>query len=279
MIIKPISHIIAVNNIQLHVIDYQNKKPLLLMLHGLTANAYAFNGLVQAGLTNDWHVISIDMRGRGLSTKPAFNYSIRDHAKDVIALLDNLEIEKIAICGHSFGGLVGTYLAYKYPTRISKLIILDAAPKMNPKAGPMLLPAISRIDKHFKNFEEYLSVIKKAEYMTFWDEAMLPYYIADVRTDADGSVECVSNLADIMQISVHVGMEPWKIYFEGMAQQCLLIVGTGEYTMGEPLMPDYLAKDTVKRMKYGRYAEVEGNHQTMLFGVGAQQIVALMRDM
>jgi pimeloyl-ACP methyl ester carboxylesterase len=271
--------IIEANNINLHCLQYQNSQEHLLMLHGLTANAYAFNGLIQAGLADKWNVLSIDQRGRGKSTKPAFRYSIRDHALDVISLMDKLGIASTSICGHSFGGLMATYLAYHFPKRINKVIILDAAPKMNPKAPQMLMPAISRIDKRYSNFDAYLAQIKASEYLTFWDEQMLPYYLADVATAPDGSVECVSNISDIMQISTHVAIEPWKMYYEGFQQKSLMVVGLDEYTMGEPLMPDYLAKETVKRMVDCRYIEVEGNHQTMLFGEGAKKIVEAINQM
>lgn len=68
----PVSAFADVNEIRLHYITYRNDKPQLLLLHGLTANAHAFHGLVQAGLTDHFSVISIDQCGRGLSSKPAF---------------------------------------------------------------------------------------------------------------------------------------------------------------------------------------------------------------
>jgi pimeloyl-ACP methyl ester carboxylesterase len=278
MSISYTDHYAKANGIDLHFIQYPNNQEKILFLHGLTANAFAFNGLIEAGLCKDWHVISVDLRGRGKSTKPAFGYSIRDHALDVIGLLDHLKIDSIALCGHSFGGLLATYLAYHFPKRIKKVMILDAAPKMNPKAAQMLMPTLARIDKKYSNFETYLQTIKGSEFLTFWDDAMLAYYQADVSTNKAGEVECISNISDIMQISTHVAMEPWKIYFEGFAQRSLLIVGVDNYTMGEPLMPDFMAKETVKRMQDCRYVEVEGNHLTMLFGMGAQRIVATLRE-
>src|SRR5215216_65999 len=116
-----------VNNIQLHYLDYAGGEPVLVLLPGLTANAHAFDGLIQAGLNNSFRVLALDLRGRGLSDKPAAGYSMQDHAADVISLLDSLGIERVVMCGHSFGGLLTLYLASNYPERISKLVIIDSS--------------------------------------------------------------------------------------------------------------------------------------------------------
>jgi pimeloyl-ACP methyl ester carboxylesterase len=272
------SNYLDVNGIKLHYIEYPNAtKPKLLLLHGLTANALTFNGLIEAGLNKNWHVIAVDFRGRGNSTKRAFKYSITDHGNDIVGLLNHLQIDKIAVAGHSFGGLMSTWLAYRHADRVNRLWILDAAPAMNPKTPQMLMPALSRVDKKYENFDAFLTAIKNSEYMIQWDDAMLPYYKADVDELKDGRVECKSDIADIVQISTHVGMEPWSKYFSSITQQVTLIVATDAYTLGEPILPMYLAERAVSNMKDAEVIEVRGNHQTMLFGEGAKKIVGLIR--
>jgi pimeloyl-ACP methyl ester carboxylesterase len=276
--IKETSQILNVNNTTIRVLHYNNKKafPILLM-HGLTANAYAFNGLIQAGLTDIADVYSLDFRGRGQSAKTPFGYTIKNHAKDVLEILDALGIAKINLCGHSFGGLIATYIAYKHPERVHKVVILDVAPEMNVNAPQMLMPAVGRIDKKYDSFAHFLEELKQAEYLHFWDEAMLKYYEADVRTDANGKVECISNLPDITQISMNVGLEPWSIYFKGMLQESALLVAHDTYTMGQPLLPIEKANKILSQMQNCQLKQIEGNHQTMLFGSGANQIVAFMK--
>ena len=266
-------HTIDVNDIKLHYIEYKNDRPKLLLMHGLTANAHAFEGFIRAGLADHFHVLSIDFRGRGLSAKVAFQYNIKEHAEDVIGLLDQLGIEQIIMCGHSFGGLMSTYLAYHFPSRVSKVIILDAAPEMNPKTGEMLMPALSRLDTQFENFETYIQTVKAAPYNTPWDDAMEIYYKADVATHEDGSVEPISNLADIIQVATNVSKEDWTTYFESFAQPALLVVALNHYTLDQPLLPTEKAKAILAKMKHAQYLEVNGNHQTMLYGRYALQIV------
>jgi pimeloyl-ACP methyl ester carboxylesterase len=271
------SQFIDTNGIKLHYIEYPRAdKPLLLLMHGLTANSLAFNGLIEAGLNEHWHILSVDFRGRGQSSKKTFQYSIRHHALDIIGLLDHLKIPSIALVGHSFGGLMSTYLAYHFPERVHQLFILDAAPVMNPKAAQMLMPAVGRIDKRYSSFDEYLAALKASEYMLEWDDAMLPYYKADVRVDDRGNVECISDMSDIIQISTHVSMEPWSVYFSKLKQRTTLFVAQDAYTLGEPLLTEQLATRTFATMRNASYVRITGNHQTMLFGMGAAQIVAEM---
>jgi pimeloyl-ACP methyl ester carboxylesterase len=273
-----ISKTVAVNGINLHYIAYSTQQPTLLMLHGLTANCYAFQGLIEAGLHQHWQVLSVDLRGRGKSSQPAFGYTIAQHAQDVMGLLKHLGITQIELCGHSFGGLLASYLAYHHPQVFTKVYILDAAPQMNPQAPQMLLPALARMDKVFNNFNEYLSEIQSLPYMEFWDEAMLPYYQADVLIDSQGKVECIPDIAQIMQISSFVAMEPWQRYFEAIKQPSTLIVGTHNYTLEQALLPTHLAQRIHSKMHNCLYAEVQGNHHTMLYKYGAQQIVGILQS-
>lgn len=278
MTTKHQDHFAEVNNIKMHYIEYKNDKPKMLLMHGLTANAHVFEGLIRAGLSEHFNIFAIDFRGRGLSTKVAFHYSIKEHADDVIQMLDHLQIESIILCGHSFGGLMASYLAYNYPTRFSEVIILDAAPQMNPKAAEMLGPALSRIDTRYPNFETYIEEVKKAPYNSEWDDAMVRYYHADVATAENGSVEPISNFADIIQIATSVSKENWEWCYTKMAQKTLMIVALDDYTMNQPLLPTHKATQIVEKMQNVSYKEVSGNHQTMLFGKNATKIVKFIID-
>ena len=242
-------------------------------MHGLTANAHAFDGLVANCLTTHFRVISPDLRGRGQSDHPAFQYSMEDHALDIIGLLDHLNIDKVTLAGHSFGGLLGFYIASSYPGRVDKLIIMDAAAEMNPNAMEMLSYTFSRFNTLYPSWDDYISHVKRAPYNTFWDDAMLSYYQADVKIDPDGTVKTRSNLTDIIEISYGVANISWPYYIERITQPTLLINALDDYTMGEPLLPEEKAMETVEMMKNAHYVAVDGNHQTMLYGRDAKQIV------
>ncbi len=268
------SKFIIANQIKLHYLDFGGEGENLLLLHGLTANAHAFDGLINAGLSNHFRVISVDLRGRGLSDQPAIGYDMKSHAADMIGLLEALNINTITVCGHSFGGFLGLYLAIYYPEKINRLILLDAAVNMHPQTKEMLGPALSRLDQIFESFEVYLEKVKKAPYLQFWEDTMLSYYRADVKTNEDGTVVSRSSLHNMMEAVLKGSLgEPWANLIEQNNKKTILINAPGVYTMGNALLPKDLAIETVGMMKNATYVEVEGNHQTMLYGVGAKQIV------
>ena len=265
-------YFISVNNINLHYIDHHADGPVLILLHGLTANAHAFDALIP-GLHPAYRVICPDLRGNGLSDKPAFCYTIEEHAQDILELISHLGEKKVYLGGHSFGGYLAFYIASNYPHIVSRLVILDAAKSLNHNAANMLAGALSRLDATYPGFDEYITHVKKAPYLDFWDHAMLSYYRADVEELPSGRVKPRCNLMDITEKSVSLGVIDWPGVIDAITHPTILINALDNYTLGEPLLPDVIAKETVETMKNAKYVGVDGNHQTMLYGDGAKQIV------
>lgn len=269
-----VDHFIKSNNIDLHFIEHHPKgHPTLVLMHGLTANAHAFDGLLSHGLAKQLRFFSPDLRGRGLSSRPAFRYTLEDHAQDMLGMLDYLNIEKALLGGHSYGGLLSIYIAANYPERVEKVIVLDAAAEMNPHAPAMLGPTLSRLDKHFPSYEAYLTEMKAAPQNTFWDKDMESYFKADAHIKEDGSVHPYPNLSNIIEVATGVAQQPWLQTFGNVKQPTLLINALDDYTMDEPLLPDFKAKETQELMHDCKYVAVNGNHQTMLYSDNAAHIV------
>ncbi len=75
---------------------------------------------------SNYQVISMDFMGFGDSDKPSRMYTISDYAQTVIALLDELSIEKVTIFSNHTGAFIGTEVAAIYPQRVDKLILGNA---------------------------------------------------------------------------------------------------------------------------------------------------------
>lgn len=80
-----------------------------------------------AALTKLYRVVRYDRRGHGKSAIPPGPYSMERFGKDVLAILDDLNIEKVHWCGLSMGGMVGQWLGANAPDRIGKLILANTA--------------------------------------------------------------------------------------------------------------------------------------------------------
>lgn len=248
--------------------------PPLLLMHGLTANGNAFDGLREAGLSQKYHLITPDLRGRGNAPKPETGYTMAHHAQDMIDLLDSLGItEPIAIGGHSFGGFLAFYMARHFPTRVGKLLILDAAIQMPPETRERLLPALSRLGQTFDSFEAYLEKIKTAPYLPFWEASMESYFRADVVEAEAGKVRPIPQIAHIAQCIEAVLSEPFADYIHEIKHPMTLFFATENYTFDSPLIPREYAEDTLKRIPHATHHFIAGNHQTMLYGEGAKEII------
>lgn len=266
------------NRIKIHYLEYPAPgKPLLIFMHGLTANAHAFDGILAEGLIGEYHIVSVDLRGRGLSDYPAFHYTMQDHANDILRLLDALGAQKANFVGHSFGGLLSYYIAAHYPNRVDKLVALDAAARMNPRTPEMLAFRIASLDKRFQLREDYFEAVRAAPYNTFWSDAMQSYYDADLKEHPDGGYTPRPVLKSIIEASMGVAKTPWPDLLPNVKAPVLLIQAPEEYTLGEPLLPEEMAAETVALLPDARMIQVKGNHQTMLYGEGAKQIADAIR--
>ncbi|WP_049632608.1 esterase [Yersinia aldovae] len=98
----------------------------IILIHGLFGNLDNL-GVLARDLHKDHNVIQVDLRDHGLSPRsPQVNYP--EMAQDVLELLDQLEIGKVIIVGHSMGGKVAMAMTALAPDRIEKLVVIDIAP-------------------------------------------------------------------------------------------------------------------------------------------------------
>lgn len=103
----------------------KDRRPVVVLLHGSPGNSKDFNSLAPE-LAKHYRVIRPDLPGFGESTREVADYSIRAHARYVLALLDRLNIERAHIVGFSMGGGVALNIADLAPERAASLTMLSA---------------------------------------------------------------------------------------------------------------------------------------------------------
>ncbi|MFM9281231.1 alpha/beta fold hydrolase [Paenibacillus jiagnxiensis] len=96
--------------------------PLIGIL-GKDSNMNWWNPAMREGLSESNRFIMLDNRGTGGSDAPEEAYSISDMAKDVVGLMDALDIDKGHILGISMGGMIGQEIAIEFPNRVEKLVL------------------------------------------------------------------------------------------------------------------------------------------------------------
>lgn len=120
-------------------IDIQHSFPLyyeetgsgypILFIHPPGMGSITFK--YQRPLGNHFRIILMDLRGNGQSGFNSEKISINLFTRDIIALLDALQIKKTVICGYSNGGSIALDLCLTYPERVSGIILLGGFSEVN----------------------------------------------------------------------------------------------------------------------------------------------------
>lgn len=106
--------------------DGPEHAPVLMLSNSLGSDLTMWNSQV-ASFTRHFRVIRYDHRGHGKSDVPKGPYSMERLSRDVLAILDQLGIDRINWCGLSMGGMIGQWLGAYAPDRIDKLILSNTA--------------------------------------------------------------------------------------------------------------------------------------------------------
>jgi pimeloyl-ACP methyl ester carboxylesterase len=97
--------------------------PLLVLIHGITSNSATWDRVLPK-LAKQYTVLAPDLLGHGRSDKPRGDYSVAAHANTIRDLTNALGYERATFVGHSFGGGVALQLAYQYPERVERLVLV-----------------------------------------------------------------------------------------------------------------------------------------------------------
>ena len=114
--------------------------PPLLLLHGYPQTHVMWHAVAPA-LAEDFTVVVPDLRGYGASDKPPttadhWPYTKRAMARDQVAVMRALGLERFSVCGHDRGARVGYRMALDHPERVERLAVIDIVP-----TGEVLLRA------------------------------------------------------------------------------------------------------------------------------------------
>jgi 3-oxoadipate enol-lactonase len=112
----------------------QDGMPVLMLSNSLGTTHEMWEPQMKA-FARQFQVLRYDMRGHGRSSRGSQTGSIELLGRDVLALLDALELPQVHFCGLSIGGAIGQWLAVQAPTRISKLLLCNTAAKIGNTQG------------------------------------------------------------------------------------------------------------------------------------------------
>ncbi|MCO8168716.1 3-oxoadipate enol-lactonase [Pseudomonas sp. 21LCFQ02] len=103
--------------------------PVLVLSNSLGTDLHMWDNQI-AAFTEHFRVLRYDTRGHGRSLVTEGPYSIEQNGRDVLALLDALDIRQVYFCGLSMGGLIGQWLAINAPQRLHRVVLCNTAAKI-----------------------------------------------------------------------------------------------------------------------------------------------------
>ncbi len=124
-----------------HTVAYRiaGQGPAILLIHGITNSSETWDRVI-GPLAEDHTVVAPDLIGHGQSAKPRGDYSMGAYASGLRDLLLALEIEGATFVGHSLGGGIAMQLAYQFPERCERLVLVSSG-GLGPEVSPLLRAA------------------------------------------------------------------------------------------------------------------------------------------
>lgn len=107
--------------------------PVLVLNNGIIMNAATSWVFQTKTLAAHYRVLQYDCRGQGQSGHPVESYSMEQHAEDLDALMEGLQIPQAHIAGISYGGEVAQAFGLAYPEKTLSLILADTVSEVGPE--------------------------------------------------------------------------------------------------------------------------------------------------
>jgi pimeloyl-ACP methyl ester carboxylesterase len=118
---------VRARGIDFHVAEAGSGDDVVLCLHGWPQHWYEWRHLMPA-LADRHRVLALDLRGFGWSDAPRDGYEKENMATDVLAVLDELGLERVKLVGHDWGGWIGFLLCLRAPRCFERFLALNILP-------------------------------------------------------------------------------------------------------------------------------------------------------
>jgi 3-oxoadipate enol-lactonase len=226
--------------------DGPEGRPTLVLSNSLGTTHAMWDPQI-ADLTEHFRVLRYDSRGHGSSDVSPGPYDIGLLARDVLALLDALELERVRFCGLSIGGMVGMWLAANAPARIEQLVLSNTSAHIG---GPELWN--SRIETVRREGMQALAGTVIERWFTPRFRESSPQTVARIRdmllaTPPEGYAACAAAVRDMDQ----------RESVARIAAPTLVICGTQD-----PATPPEHGRFIAQRVSGARLVELDASHMS-----------------
>ncbi len=258
----------------------------MVAAHGITGNHRSWQAVARH-LGPDVSLVAPDLRGRGRSTELPPPFGMRQHADDLVAVLDHLGAGSAALAGHSMGAYVATVAATGSPERWSSVVLVDGGvalplPKgVDPDAmlAGVLGPALARLEMTFADRGTYFDFWRDHPALVepgAWNddtEAWLDHDLAGTAPELRSSASLEAVRFDGRELLVDREV---REAFHGLKQPTVLLrAPRGLLNQVPPLLPDELI-DPLRAAWPVRLEMLvtDTNHYSILLAAKGAKVVA-----
>jgi len=237
--------IVQTADVNLAYVDFGGNGQNVLLLHGLMGRATTWEDTGQ-WLTPHYHVVGLDQRGHGLSSKPDNAYTRDHYVNDVIAVIERLNLAPVIIIGHSMGALNAWVAAARRPDLVRALVLED-----------MGADTTSRQEQDwwkqwFKSWPiPFPSMLDVRRYFGARRPAWADYFMEVMQETPEGYRPRFS-FEHMLQSQLHWETHSYRPELEAITCPALVVKG------GESDLSATEARDMVTHLRNGRYVEVPG---------------------
>jgi len=266
---EPIMKKAVGDGVEIQIAQWEGEDNAILCIHGITANCRCWDVIADA-LSPSHRVLAMDLRGRGLSGAPSSGYSMEHHCRDILAVLDDLGLERVVLMGHSLGAFISVVFGAKYPERVDSIILVDGGGKLSEnqivKVFSGIKPSLDRLGKVFPSFEAYLDFMKEAPFIKNWSQALETYYQYEVE-EISGGVRTNINPDHIEEERVNLGKVDISLSYGKISCPVLILRATeGMLALDDVLLPEDVTQRMVREIANARRVDVNGtNHYSIIF--------------
>ena len=254
--------------VELALAVWEGKGETILCVHGISGNCRCWDHVAEA-LAPRYYVLAMDLRGRGLSEKPAAGYSISHHCRDIHTLLKHENISQVVLLGHSLGALIGLEFAAEFPETVDRLILVDGGGQLSAeqrkKVFAGIQPTLDRLGKIFPSDEAYLNLMKRNPLLQPWTPMLEDYYLYELE-EADGGVRSRVKAEHIKEEAENLaGYDVTEFYSRIKCPVLILRAPEGMTTPDNILLPEQALDKMLGEIPDARYVDVaESNHYSIV---------------
>ena len=167
-------------------LEGQGARPLVC-IHGVGSYLEAWEGVV-SHLSDDFRILTFDLRGHGHSSRVHGRYEIDDFVEDTLALADHVGFDTFDLAGFSLGGLVAQRLALQHPQRLRHLALLATVAGRTPEERTRVMERLAALQEGESGAHHQASL---SRWLTEEFQARNPALIATLRQrDAENDPHC-----------------------------------------------------------------------------------------